>query len=539
MVSLRRPNLRALAHSFERAITQGLRRYLGDAPNLAPASSLTRSILLAFAFVAGMTLCLLVVTQFVELHHVSSAYLIPVLIAAIRLGIVPAIVAAIGGVGASAFFFYPPIYDFRVENTEQLLDLPLFVIVAAVTGQLAARARAHAVLAQDREGEMRALYAFSKRLAIATDPAQIYSAIQDHLGANTGCRVVYFEAGASLSASRREAEDVPESVLRAVSKFALASSDRAGMSAHDERTGSSWLIRAVSETNSAFGVVAIDVGRQGLASMQPRIDAVLADAAATLERLDVARAIGEVKLRAEAETLRAALMGSVSHGLRTPLASIMGSATILGGAPAIASEPRLADLAGIIRDEAERLNSDIQRLLDASTISSAGVRPHMAWVDTADIVNAAVGSQRRRLAAHRVAVGLTEDLPLVNADPVLVEQALGQILDNAVKYSPGGSMIRIEARSAAGETVIAIGDEGVGFGPEEKDRMFERFYRAPRTRETASGSGLGLWIARAFVEACGGRIEAFSEGVGCGTVVRIALQEAQMTRAGANGGLDE
>jgi two-component system, OmpR family, sensor histidine kinase KdpD len=193
---------------------------LGKAANFTTGSSLLLPTLLALALVAGMTLCLLAVTRFVELHHVSSAYLIPVLIAAIRLGIVPAIVAAVGGVAASAFFFYPPIFDFRVENPEQILDLPLFVIVAAVTGQLAARARAHAVLAQDREGEMRALYAFSKRLAVATDPAQIYSAIRDHLDANTGCRVVYFEAGASLSASHREANNLPDSVLRAVSKFA-------------------------------------------------------------------------------------------------------------------------------------------------------------------------------------------------------------------------------------------------------------------------------------------------------------------------------
>jgi two-component system, OmpR family, sensor histidine kinase KdpD len=538
MVSLRRTSLRQLGHSFEQAIAVRFGRYLGEASNLAPAWSLIRSILLAFALVAGMTLCLLLVTQFVELHHVSSAYLIPVLIAAIRLGIVPAIVAAIGGVGASAFFFYPPIYDFRVENPEQLLDLPLFVIVAAVTGQLAARARAHAVLAQDREGEMRALYAFSKRLAVATDPAQIYSTIQNHLGANTGCRVVYFEAGASPSASHREANDVPDGVLRAVSKFALPSSDRAGMSVYDERTGSSWLVRAVSETNSAFGVVAIDVGRQGLASMQPRIDAVLADAAATLERLDVARAIGEVKLRTEAETLRAALMGSVSHGLRTPLASIMGSASILVQAPAITQDPRLSGLAGIVRDEAERLNSDIQRLLDASTISSAGVRPHMAWVDTAEIIDAALASQRKKLASHRLTVNVPHDLPLVNADQVLIEQALGQVLDNAAKYSPAGGRIDIEARSTDGITVIAIGDQGPGFSPEERQLIFERFYRGPRTSEAVSGSGLGLWIARAFVLACGGTIEAASRRLGLGTEIRITLAEVPMPPA-ARGGADD
>jgi len=542
MVSLRRPSMAGIGRAIERMSASKLHRYLRHGRNFRAISNLVRPIFLALALVAAMTLCLIGVKQFVDLYHVSSAYLIPVLIAAIRLGMVPALVVAIGGVGASAFFFYPPIYDFRVHNPEQLLDLPLFVIVAAVTGQLAARARAHAVLAQDREREMRALYAFSKGLAVVTDPAQIYSAIQDHLGAITGCRVVYFEAGASSSASGHEGEAVPEIVLRTVSKFAQENADRTGMVVDDERTGTSWLIRAVSHKNAAFGTVAIDVGRasqHGHSSMQHRIDAVLADAAATLERLDVARAIGEVKLRTEAETLRAALMGSVSHGLRTPLASIMGSASILVQAPAVAHEPRLAGLAGIIRDEAERLNSDIQRLLDASRISSAGVRPHMGWVDAADIVNAALASQRRRLASHQVVVRLPDDLPLVNADQVMIEQALAQILDNAVKYSPAGSAIRVEAQSRGGEIVMTISDGGAGLSPEEREQMFERFYRGPRTRETTSGSGLGLWIAHAFVVACGGRIEAASKGVDCGTVFRIVLPEAPMVTAGARGGPDE
>ena len=532
MLSLRR----TIPSQIEQPVPSRRRHDLGKAPNFATGLSLLLPTLLALALVAGMTLCLLAVTRFVEPHHVSSAYLIPVLIAAIRLGIVPAIVAAVGGIAASAF--YPPLYDFRVEDPEQILDLPLFVIVAAVTGQLAARARAHAVLAQDREGEMRALYAFSKRLAVATDPAQIYSAIRDHLDANTGCRVVYFEAGASLSASHREASNLPDSVLRAMSRFAQAGSNSAGMSVDDERPGTSWLICAVSGTNAAFGVVAMDVGRQGLASMQPRIDAVLADAAATLERLDVARAIGEVKLRTEAETLRAAMMGSVSHGLRTPLASITGSASILVQAPAITQDPRLAGLAGIVRDEAERLNSDIQRLLDASTISSVGVRPTMAWVDTAEIMHAALARQRKKLALHALAVKVPDDLPLVNADQMLIEQALGQVLDNAVKYSPTGSKIDIEARSRGGFTVLTVSDQGAGLSAEERDLMFERFYRGPRTRETASGSGLGLWIARAFVLACGGTIEASSKGLDLGTQVRITLAEVPMAAA-ARGGTDD
>ena len=508
----------------------------------ASRSRLMQSILVALGLVAATTLCLLGVTQFIYLHHVSSVYLIPVLIAATRLGVIPAIAAAVGGIGASAFFFYPPIYNFRVSDPEQLLDLPLFVIVATVTGRLAANARAHAMFAQQRENEMRALYTFSKRLAVVTDETQIYSAIQDHLSAISGCRVVYFEAGATPMAPRSGSGIVPDTVRRAVEEYAKRTGSRPALWIRDDATGTMWMIRVVADKIPAFGIVAIDAGRASRheqSTMQTRIDVVLADASATLERLDVARAIGEAKLRTEAETLRAALMGSVSHGLRTPLSSIMGSASILVGAPAITQDPRLADLAAIIKNEAERLNSDIQRLLDASSISSAGVRPHMSWADAADIVNVAVVSQGRSLASHQVAVRVADDLPLVDVDPVLIEQALGQILDNAAKYSPNGSSIRIEVRSQGGELIISVSDDGAGLTADEASQIFDRFYRGGRTRENSVGSGLGLWIARAFVVACGGRLDAASLGIGRGSTITIQFPTVEMMEARSDGEMDD
>ena len=141
----------------------------------------------------------------------------------------------------------------------------------------------------------------------------------------------------------------------------------------DDHNGNNWLIRRVSPKTPDFGLVAVDLGHVAgpdLADMRQRIDDALADAAATLERLDVARALNEAKMRSETELLREALIGSVSHELRTPLASILGAATILHNAPALAHDERLLALTGVVRDEAERLNNDIQNLLDATTISS-------------------------------------------------------------------------------------------------------------------------------------------------------------------------
>lgn len=498
-----------------------------------------RPVLLSFLLVAATTLLLLGIDRVFGIAHVSIAYVLPVLVAATMLGLVPALVAAVAAVAVSAFFFYPPIYDFRVASPQQLIDLTMFVIVAVTTGQLAAAARANAVRAKEREAEIRALYNFSRRLAVATEPAEISAAVQDHLSAMTGRRVVYFAADqpASPSDRRQSGPSIPNAIRDAVDRLASARTAD-GLTVADAETGTRWLVRSVSPRNPEYGLLAIDMGDASdgePSAMHARIDALLADATASFERLGVAHAISEARLRAEAETLREALMGSVTHGLRTPLSSIIGSASILVETPAVAADERSANLVGIVRDEAERLDHDIQRLVDATRISSAGVRPHLAWADPADIVNAALARQRRGLAAHTVELRLSEDMPLVHVDPVLIEQALAQILDNAAKYSPPGSVIRIDGARRAEQTAIAVRDEGAGLTAEEATQVFERFYRGPRSSMTTTGSGLGLWIAHAFVSACAGRLEAASPGPDRGTTVTMLLPAPSIAKLSASG----
>jgi two-component system sensor histidine kinase KdpD len=228
-------------------------------------------------------------------------------------------------------------------------------------------------------------------------------------------------------------------------------------------------------------------------------------------------------MRREAETFRDALIGSVSHELRTPLASIAGSTYLLANAPGVRQDTRLVALADDVRHEVERLDDDIQNLLDASRITNAGIQPKLQWADISDIVNAAVDRKQRRLSGHHLHLDLPDDLPLVRTDPVLIEQALGQVLDNCAKYSPAGSAIRVTATGGNAEVPIAVIDEGAGLTAEERTRVWERFYRSPRHFTAPTGSGLGLWIARAFVLATGGRIEAASPGRDEGTTVTIHL----------------
>ena len=254
-------------------------------------------------------------------------------------------------------------------------------------------------------------------------------------------------------------------------------------------------------------------------SIRQRISGVLTDAAATLERLDLARALDQANTRANRDAFREALIGSVSHELRTPLSAILGAASVLSQTSAIVQDKRLAELVSVIREEAERLNGDIQNLLDASRVSSKGVRAQCTWSDPADLVNAAV--ERHRRCEHTIEVVLPDDLPLVRVDPVLVEQALRQIIDNAAKYSPAGSTITIAATGERDGVVIRVADEGAGLTEHDKSRLFERFYRSTRHQTTVPGSGLGLSIARAFIAASGGRLNVESAGPGQGTTVSV------------------
>ena len=477
------------------------------------------------------------------IEHGSVVYLIPVVIAATRWGIVSAVVAAVCGVAASAFFFYPPLYSFRITDPQEVIDLILCIFVAVVVSQLATRLKNQLETARQREIDLSDLYAFSRRLAVAFDVSDIHAAIEDHLASVMQRKVVLFaSAREAAGGGRRAGVTVPEPVLAQVIELASGRHDANSGVTLSADGGDVWLVRAVSPKSSEFGVIAINLGHESQADsneLSSRIDTVLADATATLERLDVAHAISEARMRSQTDQLREALIGSVSHELRTPLASILGAATVLSAAPALAGETKLRALVYDVRDEAERLNNDIQNLLDASRISSDGVKPRIEWADPTDIVNSAIERCRQRLSDRHLVLDLPNDLPLIRVDPVLVEQALVQIFDNAVKYSPPGSPINVSARARDGQMAVSVTDQGAGLTAAERSRIWDRFVRGERHAATTSGSGLGLWIASAFIAANGGKMHAASEGPGCGTTLSIELPVARAAVAQLEGDADE
>jgi two-component system sensor histidine kinase KdpD len=497
-----------------------------------------RGIALALLMVAATTIIAWALIRYLNLRRGSVIYLLPVMLAGWRLGLVPALAAAVAGVLWSGYFFYSPFYTYYLARPSEIVNLVLFMIVALVTSHLANSMKRQTELARKHENEVSDLYAFSRRLAAAPSAEEIYRGIEEHLASLVQRNVVLFGAEGDSGNAKPDDAAMPEPVRAAIAEIRRGST--VATTAADG-TGDIWFIRRVSERTPDFGVIAIDLGSvpaDTVAEMRQRIDDALSDAADTLERLDVARALNEAKVRSETELLREALIGSVSHELRTPLASILGAATVLNQSPTIAKDKRLSSLASVVHDEAERLNNDIQNLLDATRISREQVKPRLEWIEPADIVNSALERRRRQLAAHNITIDMDSNLPFIYVDPVLIEQAFVQIVDNAAKYSPNGSTITVEARRNGRNVVLAVHDAGAGLTAEENDQLGQRFFRGPRHKATSSGSGLGLWIAKAFVGVNGGKIQAVSSGADQGSTVSIYLPlplDAAQPEAGPDG----
>jgi two-component system sensor histidine kinase KdpD len=484
-----------------------------------------RGILLALLMVAVTTIIAYALYRYLDVRRGSVIYLLPVMLAGWHLGLIPALVAAVAGVLWSGYFFYSPFYGYFLARPAEILNLVLFMIVGVVTSHLANLAKQQAELARKRENEMSDLYAFSRRLAAAPSAAEIYLAIEEYVANLVQRNVVLYEAGAIDG--RPDNPAVPDEMGAAIAEIQRGSMPATTI---EDINGNTWFMRRVSPRTPDFGVIAIDLGkapRDMVTETRQRLDEALSDAAATLERLDVARTLTEAKMRSETELLREALIGSVSHELRTPLASILGAATVLTQSPMIAKDDRLKSLASVVHDEAERLNSDIQNLLDATRISRGQVKPRMEWIEPQDIVNSALERRRRRLSSHNIAVAMDSNLPLIYVDPVLVEQAFVQVVDNAAKYSAAGSTINIAAKRNGHDVTFAVKDIGAGLTGDELSHLGERFFRGHRHSLIASGSGLGLWIAKAFVAANGGRIHATSQGADLGTTVSLHLPLAK------------
>jgi two-component system sensor histidine kinase KdpD len=276
----------------------------------------------------------------------------------------------------------------------------------------------------------------------------------------------------------------------------------------------------------AVGVAGIDSDKPGLLLTPEEsrlLDALCDQAALAIDRVNLAQDIDRARLAAETDRLRAALLTSISHDLRTPLASILGSASSLVAHGHDFDATIQASLMRTILEEAERLNRFIGNLLDMTKLESGPFRPQTGAADLSDIVGATLHRADKILQNHTVEIKLESDLPLLDLDMVLMEQVLFNLFDNAAKYAPQGSRITVTARHEDGSAVIRVLDEGGGIPEADLERIFDKFYRVHRSDRQRAGTGLGLAICRGFVEAMGGSITAANRIDRQGAVFTIRL----------------
>jgi len=475
----------------------------------------------ALGLVALVALIAYSISHVVHLTSVSMVFVPVVLAAAIFWGMIPALVATGAAVIAGSFFFYHPIFSLHVDDPQELIDLVVFTCVAVVSSQLADMARRAIHAARQRAIMMRSLLLFSRRIGDIVDVADIPGVLALEIGQRTGRATAIFlpqEGGLREMARHGGFAGVDPATI------AAAAWSRAGAVADRDHTGA----------QAADGSIVLRDGRQpvGVAVLSSApgapldrimLAALMEQAVAALAHMRVAAALEETRLAAKAEDLREAIIGSISHDLKTPLASILGAATTLERFGARCDEATRTELLSSIRTGAERLERHIGRMFDLTRIRAGQLAPHLEPVDVADVVDAALRLARGSLSGRPVEAHAEEDLPMVRTDPILIEQALVNVLENAGKYSPPGSLIRIATTTDGQWVTVSVTDAGIGLAGGETEWIFAPFYRADAVSGHVAGTGLGLMVSRAFVEAAGGRIWAESAGPGTGAVFRIAL----------------
>jgi K+-sensing histidine kinase KdpD len=494
--------------------TYGLACLMHDAASLAAGLAMPLGATLALVWLA--TVDLVVINYFVPFNLVTLIYMLPVVVAATQWGLGPGIAAAIAGAAAADFFFYPPLYTFWIRDPQNVVDLVLFLLIAVVTSNLAARLKNEAVALRRREKEITELHTFSQGLATCLNSRDLIFAVQHYLSNTLRHQAVLIATDDAIPHAA-----VPEDVQRQADKL-IASHAPSAVTVIDVRSTRAWLVRSIDPEILGYGAIAVDLGdsrSEIIETTTRRVETLLDEATLTLKHLKAKEAIEQATLKYQSEVLRDALIGGVSHELRTPLAAILGSCSVLKRMPTIENDRQSRELVEAINEQAGRLDNEIRNLLDATRISAKGVRPQLAWSDPTDIVNAALKQKERRLATHRLVLDVACEAPLIRVDTVLIEQALGQLLENAAKYSPPGTEIRVCSHAVEQSVVLSVTDQGTGLTADEKGQVGRRPFRGV----TSGGSGLGLWIASTFVVANGGSLHAESQGAGLGTTMSMRL----------------
>jgi two-component system sensor histidine kinase KdpD len=479
--------------------------------------------MLMIAAVTGIGLGL---SHILQVGNIALLYLVPVLVAASMFGRWPGITAGLASSLAYNFFFLPPTYTLTVSNPENVVTLLVLLAVALVTSHFAARARVQADIAASSARQNAAIAGFSRQLTATGNDEELMQAICAEVARLFDVRTVLLMASPDGPAVR--AAWPPENQLGtidlAAANWALETGVAAGRGS-DTLTASDWLFTPLRTAARTLGVIGLarDNGEPLRSDKLPLFMSLIDQASLVLERLQLEGQMRDVAELRERDRLRAALLSSVSHDLRTPITSI------LTAVPGLRRKPTAA-LIDSVESEAMRLNRFVGNLLDMARVEAGALRLGVEATDLTDAIAAAVHDTRLTLEGREIKLDVSPGLPLVRVDPQLFHHCLINLLDNAGRYGDPGTAITIEGRRLPDSLTLSIIDQGPGLPAGREREVFETFRRLEGSDRAKGGTGLGLAIVKGFAEAMGLSVTAASRENPRGACFSLHFPESLLVR---------
>jgi two-component system sensor histidine kinase KdpD len=477
--------------------------------------------------IAAILLCL-VLRERLATIDVAMLLLVAVVAAAARFRRGAALLASGLSILAFDFFFVPPYYRLSVHDTDYYLTFGVMLVVAVIMSGLTSRIREEADEAGEREARTAALLAMEGELAAAGDSRSLVAAAARHLerAAHARAQVLLSPTAVPVALPPLDADGYFETAAsRVAATWAWESGVPAGWST-SHCSEAEVLVAPLRGAGTTLGLIALKPGEPGAPLRDADRETVAAMtrlAGQALERQRLAEQGERARVEVEAERLRTALLSSLSHDLRTPLAGIEGAATsLLEGTTTIPAEVERELLDGIV-SESRRMTRLVTNLLDMIRVETGALALEKSWQPLEEPLGVALLRMEERLRGHPVSTRLPTDLPLVPVDELLLEHVFLNLLENAARHTPPGTPIDVSATDHPGHVLVEVADRGPGIAAEDRERIFDRFYRGRKDREDGgAGSGLGLTICRGIVTAHGGRIWV-DPREGGGTCVRFTL----------------
>lgn len=466
------------------------------------------------AMIGGVTAIGSALFNVLDLGNVALLYLLPVMAAASLFGLRTGLFAGIASSLAYNFFFLPPTGTLTVSNPENIVSILVLLSVAVATSHLTSRVRAQADIAAASARTNATLAGFLRRITSVNDSEQAAKSICDEVRRLLDVHVVLLGWSRDTELQIIAASDAGYqlgTMDNAAAAWAFDTGNPAGKGS-GTLTASEWLFQPLKtgdRTLAILGVARDSGGDPVRADQLPLLISLIDQSALVLERFRLQAEMRDVDTVRTRDRLRAALLSSVSHDLRTPLTAVIAAAAQLhhGATP---------ELIGTIESEAARLNRFVANLLDMARVEAGALKLHVEPVDLSDAVTGAAHDARRALEGHPVRLDVPPDLPLVRADPQLLHHCLLNLLDNAGRYGDPGTEIVIEGSHRFGELRLAVRDQGPGLPPGREGEVFETFLRLEGSDRATGGTGLGLAIVKAFSEAMGMGVEARNRDDGGG-----------------------